>query len=156
MSTGSIVQIIGPVVDVEFPRDAVPAVYDALKVADQNNLTLEVQAQMGDGVVRTIAMGEAEGLKRGMGAVNTGAPIQVPVGEGTLGRVMNVLGEPIDMAGEVKTDTYMPIHRPPPAYDELAASLDILETGIKVIDLVMPIAKGGRLVYLVVRVLVKP
>ena len=144
MSTGHVVQIIGPIVDVEFPRDNVPNVYDALKVADHKNMTLEVQSQLGDGVVRTIAMGEAEGLKRGMGATNTGAPIQVPVGEGTLGRIMNVLGEPIDHAGDVKADKLMPIHRDPPKYDELASSLDILETGIKVVDLIMPIAKGGK------------
>ena len=145
MSTGSIVQVIGPVVDVEFPRDAVPAVYNALTVTDHNGLTLEVQAQLGDGVVRTIAMGEAEGLKRGMDTVNTGEPIKVPVGEGTLGRIMNVLGEPVDMAGEVKVDKHMPIHRDPPSYEELSSTLDILETGIKVIDLVMPIAKGGKI-----------
>ncbi|PWQ94527.1 F0F1 ATP synthase subunit beta [Leucothrix arctica] len=144
MSTGQVVQIIGPIVDVEFPRDAVPSVYDALTVADHGGLTLEVQSQLGDGVVRTIAMGEAEGLKRGMGAVNSGAPIQVPVGEGTLGRIMNVLGEPIDNAGDVTAEKLMPIHRSPPKYDELSASLDILETGIKVVDLIMPIAKGGK------------
>jgi len=144
MSTGHVVQIIGPIVDVEFPRDSLPNVYDALKVADHGNMTLEVQSQLGDGVVRTIAMGEAEGLKRGMGATNTGAPIQVPVGEGTLGRIMNVLGEPIDHAGDVKAEKSMPIHRDPPKYDELSSSLDILETGIKVVDLIMPIAKGGK------------
>ena len=144
MSTGHVVQIIGPVIDVEFPRDAVPSVYDALKVADHGGLTLEVQSQLGDGVVRTIAMGEAEGLKRGMEAVNSGAPIQVPVGEGTLGRIMNVLGDPIDNAGDVASEKLMPIHRDPPKYDELASSLDILETGIKVVDLIMPIAKGGK------------
>ena len=144
MSTGHVVQIIGPVIDVEFPRDAVPSVYDALKVADHGGLTLEVQSQLGDGVVRTIAMGEAEGLKRGMEAVNSGAPIQVPVGEGTLGRIMNVLGEPIDNAGDVSSEKLMPIHREPPKYDELSSSLDILETGIKVVDLIMPIAKGGK------------
>ena len=145
MSTGHIVQIIGPVVDVEFSRDAVPAVYDALKVADHNNITLEVQSQMGDGVVRTIAMGEAEGLKRGMAAANTGEPIQVPVGEGPLGRIMNVLGEPIDHVGDIKADKHMPIHREPPSYDELSSALDILETGIKVVDLIMPISKGGKI-----------
>ena len=144
MSTGHVVQVIGPIVDVEFPRDAVPSVYDALKVADHSGLTLEVQSQLGDGVVRTIAMGEAEGLKRGIEAANTGAPIQVPVGEGTLGRIMNVLGDPIDNAGEVKAEKLMPIHRSPPKYDELSSSLDILETGIKVVDLIMPIAKGGK------------
>ena len=145
MSTGSIVQVIGPVVDVEFPRDAVPSVYNALTVPDHNGLTLEVQGQLGDGVVRTIAMGEAEGLKRGMETINTGEPIMVPVGEGTLGRIMNVLGEPVDMAGEVKVDKHMPIHRDPPSYEELSSTLDILETGVKVIDLVMPISKGGKI-----------
>ena len=144
MSTGHVVQVIGPVVDVEFPRDAVPSVYDALKVADHGGLTLEVQSQLGDGVVRTVAMGEAEGLKRGMEAANTGAPIQVPVGEGTLGRIMNVLGEPIDHAGDVVAEKTMGIHREPPKYDELSSGLDILETGIKVVDLIMPIAKGGK------------
>jgi F-type H+-transporting ATPase subunit beta len=144
MSTGNIVQVIGAVVDVEFPRNAVPAVYDALTVADQG-LTLEVQQQLGDGIVRTIAMGTTDGVKRGMGVANTGAPISVPVGTGTLGRVMNVLGEAIDNAGDIVHDKKMPIHRAPPAYDELSSSIDILETGIKVIDLIMPIAKGGKI-----------
>jgi len=143
MSSGNIVQIIGAVVDVKFSRDAMPAVYNALTVAD-TGLTLEVQQQLGDGVVRAIAMGTSDGLKRGMGAADTGAPIQVPVGQGTLGRVMDVLGNPIDNAGEVKADKLMPIHRKPPAYDEQSSSVDILETGIKVIDLIMPIAKGGK------------
>ncbi|UJS24516.1 F0F1 ATP synthase subunit beta [Thiothrix winogradskyi] len=144
MSTGNIVQVIGAVVDVEFPRSAVPAVYDALTVADQG-LTLEVQQQLGDGIVRTIAMGTSDGVKRGMQVVNTGAPISVPVGAGTLGRVMNVLGEAIDNAGDIVHDKKMPIHRAPPAYDELSSGIDILETGIKVIDLIMPIAKGGKI-----------
>ncbi|MDQ5769068.1 F0F1 ATP synthase subunit beta [Thiothrix subterranea] len=144
MSTGNIVQVIGAVVDVEFPRSAVPAVYDALTVADQG-LTLEVQQQLGDGIVRTIAMGTSDGVKRGMQVVNTGAPISVPVGTGTLGRVMNVLGEAIDNAGDIVHDKKMPIHRAPPAYDELSSGIDILETGIKVIDLIMPIAKGGKI-----------
>ncbi len=144
MSTGNIVQVIGAVVDVEFPRTAVPAVYDALTVADQG-LTLEVQQQLGDGIVRTIAMGTSDGVKRGMQVVNTGAPISVPVGTGTLGRVMNVLGEAIDNAGDIVHDKKMPIHRAPPAYDELSSGIDILETGIKVIDLIMPIAKGGKI-----------
>jgi F-type H+-transporting ATPase subunit beta len=144
MSTGNIVQVIGAVVDVEFPRNAVPAVYDALTVADQG-LTLEVQQQLGDGIVRTIAMGTSDGVKRGMQVVNTGAPISVPVGTGTLGRVMNVLGEAIDNAGDIVHDKKMPIHRAPPAYDELSSGIDILETGIKVIDLIMPIAKGGKI-----------
>ncbi|QTR51461.1 F0F1 ATP synthase subunit beta [Candidatus Thiothrix anitrata] len=144
MSTGNIVQVIGAVVDVEFPRSAVPAVYDALTVADQG-LTLEVQQQLGDGIVRAIAMGTSDGVKRGMQVVNTGAPISVPVGTGTLGRVMNVLGEAIDNAGDIVHDKKMPIHRAPPAYDELSSGIDILETGIKVIDLIMPIAKGGKI-----------
>jgi F-type H+-transporting ATPase subunit beta len=145
MSSGNIVEIIGAVVDVEFPRDAVPLVYDAMHVTDQDNLTLEVQQQLGDGIVRTIAMGTSDGLKRGMNVENTGEPIMVPVGEGTLGRILNVLGEPVDEAGEVKAERLMPIHRPAPSYEEQAASLEILETGIKVIDLIMPIAKGGKI-----------
>ncbi len=145
MSTGNIVQVIGPVVDVEFPRDAVPTVYDALIVGDHNDLTLEVQAQLGDGVVRTIAMGVSEGLKRGMSVADTGKPIQVPVGKATLGRIMNVLGEPIDNAGEVAAEETMSIHRDPPSFQEQANSTEILETGIKVIDLIMPIAKGGKI-----------
>ncbi|MEB4591056.1 F0F1 ATP synthase subunit beta [Candidatus Thiothrix sp. Deng01] len=144
MSTGNIIEIIGAVVDVEFPRNAVPAVYDALTVADQG-LTLEVQQQLGDGIVRTIAMGTSDGLKRGMKVDNTGAPISVPVGQGTLGRIMDVLGNPVDNAGPVASEVKMPIHRPPPSYEEQAASIDILETGIKVIDLIMPIAKGGKI-----------
>jgi F-type H+-transporting ATPase subunit beta len=144
MSSGSIVEIIGAVVDVEFPRDAVPKVYDALLVEDAG-LTLEVQAQLGDGVVRTIAMGSSDGIKRGVSVSNTGAPISVPVGQGTLGRVMNVLGEPVDEAGDVSADKKLPIHRKPPTYEEQAASIEILETGIKVIDLIMPIAKGGKI-----------
>ena len=145
MSSGNIIEVIGAVVDVEFPRDAVPLIYDALLVTDQNDLTLEVQQQLGDGIVRTIAMGASDGLKRGMNVNNTGEAIQVPVGEKTLGRVMNVLGEPIDEAGDIGADKLMPIHRAPPAYDEQAASVEILETGIKVIDLIMPIAKGGKI-----------
>jgi len=144
MSSGNIVEIIGAVVDVEFPRDAVPRVYDALLV-DDAGLTLEVQGQLGDGVVRTIAMGSTDGLKRGINVANTGAPISVPVGQGTLGRVMDVLGNPIDECGAVDFDKKMPIHRTPPTYEEQAASLEILETGIKVIDLIMPIAKGGKI-----------
>jgi F-type H+-transporting ATPase subunit beta len=144
MSSGNIVEIIGAVVDVEFPRDAVPKVYDALLVGDAG-LTLEVQQQLGDGIVRTIAMGSSDGLKRGVAVSNTGAPISVPVGQGTLGRVMDVLGNPVDEAGPVNADKLMPIHRTPPTYEEQAASLEILETGIKVIDLIMPIAKGGKI-----------
>ena len=143
MSTGTTVQIIGAVVDVEFPAEQIPKVYDAL-VIDEVDLTLEVQQQLGDGVVRTIAMGSSEGLKRGMAVSNTGSPIAVPVGEKTLGRIMDVLGKPIDNAGEIGAETTMPIHRAPPTYEEQAATTDILETGIKVIDLIMPIAKGGK------------
>ena len=144
MSSGSIVEIIGAVIDVEFPRDSVPKVYDALIVADAG-LTLEVQGQLGDGVVRTIAMGSSDGIKRGVSVSNTGVPISVPVGQGTLGRVMNVLGEPVDEAGDVSAEKRMPIHRKPPTYEEQAASIEILETGIKVIDLIMPISKGGKI-----------
>ncbi len=143
MSSGQIVQIIGAVVDVEFPRESLPSVYHALKVAD-SGLVLEVQQQLGDGVVRSIAMGPTDGLKRGLSVENTGAPISVPVGEGTLGRIMNVLGEPVDERGEVETETRWPIHRDPPSYAEQAGTVEILETGIKVIDLIMPIAKGGK------------
>ncbi|WP_423908253.1 F0F1 ATP synthase subunit beta [Candidatus Spongiihabitans sp.] len=141
---GNIVEIIGAVVDVQFPRESIPKVYDALKVSERG-LTLEVQQQMGDGVVRCIAMGSSDGLKRGLEVDNTGAPISVPVGEGTLGRIMDVLGEPVDEAGAVKAEKRMPIHRPAPTYEEQAASLELLETGIKVIDLIMPIAKGGKI-----------
>ena len=144
MSSGNIVQIIGAVVEVKFSRDAMPAIYNALTVAD-TGLTLEVQQQLGDGVVRAIAMGTSDGLKRGMAASDNGKPIEVPVGQGTLGRVMDVLGKPIDNAGEVKADKYMPIHRKPPAYDEQSSEIEILETGIKVIDLIMPISKGGKI-----------
>jgi len=143
MSTGTIVQVIGAVVDVVFPRDAIPKVYDALKLQDRN-LTLEVQQQLGDGVVRTIAMGASEGLRRGLSVANTGKAISVPVGPKTLGRIMNVLGDPIDDAGEIGAEESWPIHRAAPAYEEQAASTELLETGIKVIDLIMPIAKGGK------------
>src|SRR5210317_805084 len=122
MSSGKVVQIIGAVVDVEFPRDAMPKIYNALNV-EETGLTLEVQQQLGDGVVRTIAMGTSDGLKRGMASTDTGAPIQVPVGQGTLGRVMDVLGNPIDESGPVDADKKMPIHRTPPSYEEQAASL---------------------------------
>lgn len=144
MSSGNIVEIIGAVVDVQFPRDAVPKIYDALMV-DETGLTLEVQQQLGDGVVRTIAMGSSDGLKRSLEVSNTGSPISVPVGEATLGRVMNVLGEPVDEAGPIETDKRLPIHRKAPAYADQAASVEILETGVKVIDLIMPIAKGGKI-----------
>jgi F-type H+-transporting ATPase subunit beta len=143
MSSGRIVQIIGAVIDVEFPRDSVPKVYDALLVGEKN-LTLEVQQQLGDGVVRTIAMGSSEGISRGLDVSNTHAPISVPVGMETLGRIMDVLGNPIDEAGPIGEQDRMPIHRKAPAYDELAASSELLETGIKVIDLVCPFAKGGK------------
>jgi F-type H+-transporting ATPase subunit beta len=143
MSSGRIVQIIGAVIDVEFPRDQVPNVYDAL-VVDNKGLTLEVQQQLGDGVVRAIAMGSSEGISRGLGVYNTAAPISVPVGIETLGRIMDVLGNPIDEKGPIGEKERMAIHRKPPAYDELAASDDLLETGIKVIDLVCPFAKGGK------------
>jgi F-type H+/Na+-transporting ATPase subunit beta len=143
MSSGRIVQIIGAVIDVEFPRDGVPRVYDALMV-DDRGLTLEVQQQLGDGVVRTIAMGSSEGISRGLRVTNTGSPISVPVGQGTLGRIMDVLGNPIDRAGPVQHDARMPIHRPPPTYADQSSAVELLETGIKVIDLIMPIAKGGK------------
>ena len=143
MSSGRIVQIIGAVIDVEFPRDEVPGVYDALMV-EGKDLTLEVQQQLGDGVVRTIAMGSSEGISRGLVVENTKAPISVPVGTETLGRIMDVLGRPIDEKGPIEAEDSMPIHRKPPAYDELAASDELLETGIKVIDLVCPFAKGGK------------
>ncbi|CAO1669717.1 MULTISPECIES: F0F1 ATP synthase subunit beta [Salinicola] len=140
--SGRIVQIIGAVIDVEFPRDDVPKVYDALTVSGKEAV-LEVQQQLGDGVVRAIVMGSSEGLQRGIEVVNTGAPISVPVGKQTLGRIMNVLGEPIDEAGEIDAER-MPIHRQAPGYADQAASSDLLETGIKVIDLVCPFAKGGK------------
>ncbi len=143
MSTGNIVEIIGAVVDVEFPRDAIPNVHDALSV-DEGGLTLEVQQQMGDGIVRTIAMGSTDGLRRGLAVSDTGAPISVPVGQPTLGRIMNVLGEPVDEAGPVESADRWPIHRKAPSYADQAAAVEILETGIKVIDLIMPIAKGGK------------
>jgi len=145
MSSGNIVEVIGAVVDVEFPRDSVPKVYDALLVPEQEGLTLEVQQQLGDGIVRTIAMGAAEGLRRGFKVENTGEPITVPVGQKTLGRIMDVLGNPIDEKGPIGEEERMPIHRTPPTYDEQAATTEILETGIKVIDLIMPIAKGGKI-----------
>ncbi|MDX1692799.1 MAG: F0F1 ATP synthase subunit beta [Ketobacteraceae bacterium] len=143
MSSGRIVQIIGAVIDVEFPRDSVPNVYDALNVENAETV-LEVQQQLGDGVVRTIAMGSTEGLRRGLNVSGTGAPISVPVGIETLGRIMDVLGRPIDECGEIGEKERMPIHRKAPSYEEQAASTDILETGIKVIDLVCPFAKGGK------------
>ncbi len=143
MSSGRIIQIIGAVIDVEFERTSVPKIYDALQV-DGTETTLEVQQQLGDGVVRTIAMGSTEGLKRGLNVTSTNAPISVPVGPATLGRIMDVLGRPIDEAGPVATEERLPIHRQAPSYAEQAASTDLLETGIKVIDLLCPFAKGGK------------
>ena len=143
MSQGKIVQIIGAVVDVEFPRDQVPKVYDALKV-ENTDITLEVQQQLGDGIVRSIALGSTDGLKRNLVANNTGKAISVPVGTGTLGRIMDVLGNPIDEAGPVKADTAWEIHRSAPSYEDQASTTELLETGIKVIDLMCPFAKGGK------------
>jgi len=151
MSIGNIVQCIGAVVDIEFPRDAMPKVYEALVLEEGNDksfaekgLTFEVQQQLGDGVVRTIALGSSDGLRRGMSVKGTGAPISVPVGHGTLGRIMDVLGRPIDEAGPIAADEVRAIHQKAPAFDELSPSVDLLETGIKVIDLVCPFAKGGK------------
>src|SRR3990167_157039 len=142
-NAGKIVEIIGAVVDVEFPRHVVPKIYDALNV-EKENLVLEVQQQLGDGIVRTIAMGSTDGLRRGSFVANTGNPITVPVGPGTLGRIIDVLGEPVDDAGPVMTDRRMPIHRPAPTFAEQALAQELLETGIKVIDLICPFAKGGK------------
>ena len=142
-SQGKIVQCIGAVIDVEFPRDAMPRVYDALTM-DGSELTLEVQQQLGDGIVRTIALGSSDGLRRGMMVSNTGKQISVPVGPKTLGRIMDVLGRPIDEAGPIGAEKTASIHRKAPAFDELSASTELLETGIKVIDLICPFAKGGK------------
>jgi len=145
MSSGNIVQIIGAVVDVEFPSDAIPKIYDALLVDAENvETTLEVQQQLGDGIVRTIALGSTDGLQRGLTVNNTGAPITVPVGVKTLGRIMNVLGQPIDEVGPIDTDETMAIHRDAPKFTDLSPTTELLETGIKVIDLVCPFAKGGK------------
>ncbi len=151
MSQGSIVQCIGAVVDIQFPRDQMPKVYDALMLdagsendMAEKGLTFEVQQQLGDGVVRTIAMGSSDGLRRGMKVNNTGAPISVPVGHATLGRIMDVLGRPIDEAGPIATDERRSIHQAAPKFDELSPSVELLETGIKVIDLICPFAKGGK------------
>jgi F-type H+-transporting ATPase subunit beta len=151
MSNGNIVQCIGPVVDIQFPRDNMPNIYDALTLVDsgeksfaEKGLTFEVQQQIGDGVVRAIAMGASDGLRRGMEVKSTGAPISVPVGPATLGRIMDVLGRPIDDAGPIATEERRAIHQPAPKFDELSPSVDLLETGIKVIDLVCPFAKGGK------------
>jgi len=150
MSNGTIVQCIGAVVDIQFPRDSIPKVYDALKLVDPNSefveddLTFEVQQLLGDGVVRTIAMGSSDGVRRGMQVANTGGPISVPVGTGTLGRIMDVLGRPIDEVGPIETEERRSIHQEPPAFDELSPAVELLETGIKVIDLICPFAKGGK------------
>src|SRR5436853_544018 len=149
---GTIVQCIGAVTDIAFPREGMPRVYDALVLVDDANnplaekgLTFEVEQQLGDGVVRTIALGSSDGLRRGMKVTNTGAPISVPVGPGTLGRVMDVLGRPIDERGPVKTDERRSIHASAPKFDELSPSVELLETGIKVVDLICPFAKGGKI-----------
>jgi F-type H+-transporting ATPase subunit beta len=150
MSNGTIVQCIGAVVDIQFPRDSIPKIYDALTLVDESSafaekgLTFEVQQQLGDGVVRTIAMGSSDGLRRGMEVANTGDAISVPVGEGTLGRIMDVLGRPIDERGPIQSDEKRAIHQDAPKFDELSPSVELLETGIKVIDLVCPFAKGGK------------
>ena len=144
MSSGAVVQVIGAVVDVKFPTDGVPHIYDALKI-ENTKITLEVQQQLGDGVVRTIALGSTDGLRRGMSAVNTGEGIKVPVGIKTLGRIMNVLGEPIDELGPIGEDQRMVIHREAPKFVDLSPATELLETGIKVIDLICPFAKGGKI-----------
>ncbi|MDQ5921159.1 MAG: F-type H+/Na+-transporting ATPase subunit beta [Pseudomonadota bacterium] len=141
---GKIIQVIGAVVDVEFPHNKVPHIYDALKLARGGDLVLEVQQQLGDGVVRSIAMGSSDGLQRGLDVVNTGKPISVPVGKGTLGRIMDVLGNPIDEAGPIHTEELRPIHQTAPKFDEISQTTELLETGIKVIDLLCPFAKGGK------------
>jgi F-type H+/Na+-transporting ATPase subunit beta len=150
MSNGTIVQCIGAVVDIQFPRDHMPHIYEALTLADESSsfaekgLTFEVQQQLGDGIVRTIALGSSDGLRRGMAVSKTGAPISVPVGVGTLGRIMDVLGRPIDEAGPIQCEETRAIHQAAPKFDELSPSVELLETGIKVIDLVCPFAKGGK------------
>ncbi|MCF6775660.1 F0F1 ATP synthase subunit beta [Thiotrichales bacterium 19X7-9] len=143
MTTGKVNQVIGAVIDVEFPRSEIPKVYDAL-VVDETGLTLEVQQQIGDGIVRTIAMGATDGLKRGLSVKNTGDPVKVPVGHETLGRIMDVLGNPIDEAGPINAQRRDPIHKKAPTFEDQALSSDILETGIKVVDLICPFAKGGK------------
>ncbi|MEG0533360.1 MAG: F0F1 ATP synthase subunit beta, partial [Citrobacter sp.] len=144
MATGKIIQVIGAVVDVEFPQDAVPKVYNALEVKGGAKLVLEVQQQLGGGVVRCIAMGTSDGLRRGLDVVDLEHPIEVPVGKATLGRIMNVLGEPIDMKGDIGEEDRWAIHREAPSYEELSNSQELLETGIKVMDLICPFAKGGK------------
>ena len=143
METGKVVEIIGAVIDVQFPRESMPNIFDALLIED-GDLTLEVQQQIGDGIVRTIAMGTTDGLKRGLDVKNTGAPISVPVGEKTLGRIMNVLGQPVDNAGPIEAKKKMPIHRAAPTFSEQASEIELLETGIKVVDLICPFAKGSK------------
>ena len=144
MSSGKVVEIIGAVVDVQFPTSEMPKVYEALRI-EESNLTLEVQQQLGDGIARCIAMGSTDGMRRGTEVMSTGAAISVPVGQATLGRIMNVVGEPVDEKGPVESDKSMPIHRDPPKFEEQATTTELLETGIKVIDLIMPIAKGGKI-----------
>ena len=143
MNSGEIVQVIGAVVDVKFPTDSVPKIFDALEL-EASNVTLEVQQQLGDGIVRSIALGSTDGLKRGINVHNTGEGIKVPVGEKTLGRIMNVLGDPIDEKGPIGEEERMVIHREAPKFVELSATTELLETGIKVIDLICPFAKGGK------------
>ncbi len=151
-TSGTIVQCIGAVIDIEFPREAMPGIYDALVLEDsgeksfaEKGLTFEVEQQLGDGVVRCIALGSSDGLRRGMKVKSTAAPISVPVGKGTLGRIMDVLGRPIDEAGPIQTEERRSIHRTAPKFDELSPSVELLETGIKVIDLICPFAKGGKI-----------
>ena len=143
METGKVVEIIGAVIDVQFPRESMPNIFDALLI-EEGDLTLEVQQQIGDGIVRTIAMGTTDGLKRGLDVKNTGAPISVPVGDKTLGRIMNVLGQPVDNAGPINAKKKMPIHRAAPTFSEQASEIELLETGIKVVDLICPFAKGSK------------
>src|SRR6516225_2812986 len=151
VTEGKIVQCIGAVIDIQFQTHEMPRVYDALALEEEGNsfaekgLTFEVEQQLGDGIVRTIALGSTDGLRRGMKVKNTGAPISVPVGPGTLGRVMDVLGRPIDERGPVKTDERRSIHAAAPKFDELSPSVELLETGIKVVDLICPFAKGGKI-----------
>ena len=143
MNSGDVVQVIGAVVDVEFPANAVPNIYDALEI-ENTDITLEVQQQIGDGVVRTIALGSTDGLKRGLAVTNTGEGIKIPVGIKTLGRIMNVLGDPIDELGPIGEEERMVIHRDAPLFVDLSPATELLETGIKVIDLICPFAKGGK------------
>ena len=145
MNEGKIIEVIGAVVDVQFPREGLPRLYDALTVEDRDEVVLEVQQQLGDGIARTIALGASEGLSRGLKVIGTGGPVSVPVGRGTLGRIMDVLGRPIDEAGAIDSEERLPIHRPPPSYVDQSPTVEILETGIKVVDLIMPISKGGKI-----------